>query len=119
MDEKAPNGWVDVTSGTTDADELTPIAISDLDLLIVRVDDQWLAFEDRCSHAGCAFSQDGELDGTTAICYCHGSEFDITTGEVTRPPAINPIRTFRVRVSEEAIEVEVSVNAVSPEPDSE
>lgn len=100
--------WVDITSRITDVEQITPITIGDLHLLVVRVNERWLAFEDRCSHAGCAFSQDGELDGTTAICYCHGSEFDITTGEATRPPAVEPIRTFPVRASENAIEVDVS-----------
>ena len=55
------------------------------------------AIEDMCSHAMCAFSEDGEVDGRAAICDCHGSEFDVLTGEVLEPPAQDPIRTFQVR----------------------
>jgi 3-phenylpropionate/trans-cinnamate dioxygenase ferredoxin subunit/naphthalene 1,2-dioxygenase system ferredoxin subunit len=64
------------------------------------------AIEDRCSHAGCAFSEDGEFDGTRVICDCHGSEFDIRTGAVVRPPAERPIATFPTRVTGGIVEVE-------------
>lgn len=52
------------------------------------------AIEDRCSHADCSFSADGEVADGVAICNCHGSEFDVFTGEVLRPPARLPIQTF-------------------------
>lgn len=48
----------------------------------------WVLFEDRCPHAGCAFAYDGEIaDGTTLICACHGSEFDLRDGSVLEGPA--------------------------------
>ena len=48
----------------------------------------WVLFEDRCPHAGCAFAFDGEIaDGTTLICACHGSEFDLRDGSVLEGPA--------------------------------
>lgn len=74
-------------------------------VVLVRTGDGWLAAEDRCSHAGCAFSTDGEIDGATAICNCHGSEFDLRSGEAQVPPASDPIATFATRVSEAGLEV--------------
>jgi nitrite reductase/ring-hydroxylating ferredoxin subunit len=76
-------------------------------IVLTSLDGTWFAFEDRCSHAGCAFSEDGELDGTTVICGCHGSEFDIRTGEVLRQPAERPIAVFPTRVVDGTVEVEV------------
>ena len=76
-------------------------------MLLVHADGAWWAIEDRCSHADCAFSSDGEVVETTAICDCHGSEFDIRTGEVLVPPAKEPIAVFPVRVNAGQIEVEV------------
>ena len=73
----------------------------------------WVAIEDRCSHADCPFSSDGALelapDGTggRAICDCHGSEFDLRTGAVLRGPADRPIAVFPVAERDGRLEVEV------------
>ncbi len=81
------------------------LEVNGVSLVIVRDGDEWLAAEDLCSHAACAFSTDGEIDGTTAICNCHGSEFDLRTGAVQVPPANEPIAIFPTRVSEVGLEV--------------
>jgi nitrite reductase/ring-hydroxylating ferredoxin subunit len=65
------------------------------------------AIADRCSHANCAFSTDGEIDGLTAICDCHGSEFDVRTGQALTPPADEPITVYRVRRELGRIEVDL------------
>lgn len=84
-----------------------PMVLEGRGVLLVPWDGVWFAFEDRCSHAGCAFSEDGELDGTTVICGCHGSEFDVTTGRVIRSPAERPIATFATRLVDGHIEVDL------------
>lgn len=68
-------------------------------MLLVAWSGQWYAIEDRCSHAGCRFSEDGEIDEFRVICDCHGSEFDVRTGDRLAPPAVDPIATFGVRIS--------------------
>lgn len=77
------------------------------DVLVVNVDGAWFAIENRCSHADCSFDSDGEIDGTAAICNCHGSEFDVRTGEPLAPPAVERIRTFPVRERDGGLEVEL------------
>lgn len=42
------------------------------------------AFSSRCPHAGCPVT---EVSDGAISCPCHGSEFSITDGSVTRPPA--------------------------------
>jgi 3-phenylpropionate/trans-cinnamate dioxygenase ferredoxin component len=51
--------------------------------------------DDTCTHMGCSLA-DGALDGTTVTCACHGSEFDVATGEVVDGPAEDPVGTWAV-----------------------
>ena len=92
------------------ADELVTGPRSDaLDqrrVLVVGLDGDIVAIEDRCSHAGCRFSEDGEIEGDRIVCDCHGSEFDLRTGAVLRSPAVLPIATFATRVVDGVVEVE-------------
>lgn len=85
----------------------TVVRLRGVDILLGAVDGDWFAVEDRCSHADCSFSSDGEVDGSTVICNCHGSEFDVRTGEVLMPPAFDPIRSFPVREKDGRLEVEL------------
>jgi nitrite reductase/ring-hydroxylating ferredoxin subunit len=84
-----------------------PVEVAGTALILALVEGRWCAVEDRCSHAGCAFSDDGVIDGAHVICDCHGSEFDLRTGAVVRPPALAPIATFAVRLTEGRLEVEL------------
>jgi nitrite reductase/ring-hydroxylating ferredoxin subunit len=84
-----------------------PLVLGDTAIILVAWEGRWYAIEDRCSHAGCAFSTDGEIDGSRVICDCHGSEFDVLTGRVLRSPALAPIATYPVRIAEGSLEVEL------------
>jgi 3-phenylpropionate/trans-cinnamate dioxygenase ferredoxin component len=64
---------------------------------IARTDGQLYAFDDTCTHRGCSLAN-GELDGTTVTCACHGSQFDVTSGAVIRGPAERPVRSHPVEV---------------------
>jgi 3-phenylpropionate/trans-cinnamate dioxygenase ferredoxin subunit len=59
-----------------------------LRISVARVDDRLYAFDDLCTCAeqACPLSG-GLLTGTTVMCQCHGSRFDITTGAVINGPA--------------------------------
>lgn len=84
-----------------------PLTVAGVNLVVAGVDGAWYGVEDRCAHAGCAFSEDGELVGSIIICDCHGSEYDIRTGAVRRGPAERPIRTIPVRIAGDRVEVDV------------
>ncbi len=90
-----------------DGERPAPVSIAGVALLLVPAGAHWYAIADRCSHAGCAFSEDGEIDGHVVICNCHGSEFDIRTGEVLAPPAREPIAVFPVRHTDRGLEIEL------------
>jgi len=63
------------------------------------------AFDDICTHRGCSLGE-GELDGTTVTCPCHGSKFDVTTGAVLHGPAQQPVRSRSVQVDGEDLLIE-------------
>jgi nitrite reductase/ring-hydroxylating ferredoxin subunit len=64
------------------------------------------AFDDTCTHMGCSLAN-GELDGTTVTCACHGSQFDVTSGAVLRGPAQKPVRSHAVQIEGEELLAEV------------
>ena len=72
---------------------------------IASVGGQLHAFDDTCTHRACSLAQ-GKLEGTTVTCPCHGSQFDVTTGEVLRGPAQQPVRSRLVQIEGESLLVE-------------
>jgi len=67
------------------------------EIAVSRVSGALYAFSDICTHRQCNLSLGGEIDGTSITCECHGSMFDMTSGEVLEGPATEPIATFPVR----------------------
>lgn len=64
---------------------------------LVNLDGQYYALGNVCPHAHCSLS-DGEVEEGSLVCPCHGSAFDVRTGEVTSPPAMTPVAVYPVRV---------------------
>ena len=64
---------------------------------IANVDGTFHAFDDTCTHQGCSLAG-GELEGTTVTCPCHGSQFDVRSGEVLEGPAEDPVMSWVVEV---------------------
>ena len=52
-------------------------------ILLARVEDKYYAIDDLCSHMKGNLSQ-GKLEGTVVACPLHGSQFDISNGQVVR-----------------------------------
>jgi len=65
------------------------------------------AIDDVCTHDRGPLGQ-GELIGREIECPRHGARFDVSTGSVTRLPAVRPVRTYPVSVSDGRISVDVS-----------
>ena len=72
---------------------------------VANVDGRLYAFDDACTHSGCSLAG-GMLYGTTVTCTCHGSQFDVTSGEVIRGPARRAERSRRVQVDGDDLLVE-------------
>jgi nitrite reductase/ring-hydroxylating ferredoxin subunit len=86
--------------------ELRAFEVGGEDVTIANVDGTFYAINDECTHAGCSLAE-GDLDGTTVTCACHGSEFDVTTGEVLGGPAVDPVDSYEVAVEGDDIRVEL------------
>jgi 3-phenylpropionate/trans-cinnamate dioxygenase ferredoxin subunit len=53
------------------------------EILLARVGDKYYATDNRCPHMKGDLSQ-GKLEGTVVTCPLHGSQFDISNGQVVR-----------------------------------
>ena len=73
-------------------------------IAVANVGGAFHAFDDTCTHVGCSLAE-GDLEKTTVICPCHGSEFDVTSGAVLQGPAREPVETYETRVEGDNLEV--------------
>ncbi len=71
---------------------------------LFNVDGTCYAVSDTCTHAGGPLSE-GEIDGTVVTCPYHGATFDLTTGNVTGPPAPSAVTCYQVRVEGDEIQI--------------
>jgi len=77
--------------------QMTSIDLQGTRVAVANIGGTFYAFTDTCPHAGCSLAE-GQLDGMTVTCRCHGSQFDIATGHVVTGPARDRVRTYRVQV---------------------
>ena len=75
---------------------------------VVRIDDDWYAIGDRCSHAEASLAE-GEIDAAACTIECpkHGASFALTTGEPRTLPATKPVPVYGVRIDGDDVIVEV------------
>jgi len=86
---------------------VTAIDVRGTRIAVANVGGTYYAFDDACTHEQCSLAEEGELAGTTLTCTCHGSEFDLRTGNVPAPPATVPVKVYRTRVEGDALQIEV------------
>lgn len=78
----------------------------ELEVAVARLRGTAYATSNYCTHLDCLLSS-GKLVDEGIGCSCHGSVFDLETGEAVCPPATEPIRTYPVR--EEGGEIFVGI----------
>ena len=86
---------------------VTAIDVRSTRIAVANVGGTYYAFDDECTHEQCSLAEYGELAGTNLTCTCHGSEFDVRTGEVLAPPATVAVKVYPVRVVGDALQIEV------------
>jgi len=74
-------------------------------IAVANVAGTFHAFDDTCTHAGCSLPG-GDLEEATVICPCHGSEFDVRSGEVLQGPARESVATYETRVEDGSLKIE-------------
>jgi len=107
-EESRPSGEAVAVAkvGSLAVGEMSAYDVKGEAVAVANVAGAYYAFHDTCTHRRCSLSE-GELDGTTLTCICHGSRFDITTGEVLRGPAPRPLKVFNARVEGDDLQVEI------------
>lgn len=97
--------WVSVgEAGEIAEGDVNSYSVGERSVAVANVDGTLYAFDDVCTHQQCSLSE-GDLDGTVIECPCHGSQFDVTSGEVVEGPAADPVDTFQVREEDGALQV--------------
>jgi nitrite reductase/ring-hydroxylating ferredoxin subunit len=79
-------GYVKLTS-TNDVkpNSMMGLTVKDQKILLANVNGNYFAIGDKCMHRGCQLSK-GKLEGETVICPCHGSIYDLKTGNFLKGP---------------------------------
>ena len=88
------------------ADEIAPGTARRFDfghsrVCVVRIDDDFYAIGDRCTHADFSLAE-GEIwpDEREIECWKHGSTFSLVTGEPQSLPATIAVPVYTVRVED-------------------
>ena len=73
---------------------------------VVHVEARLFAFNDECTHAGCALSEGAfdDRESTGSLCACE-SVFDVETGEPVEGPARDPLAVHQARLVDGWVEV--------------
>jgi toluene monooxygenase system ferredoxin subunit len=90
--------------------EMLGVEVGGVKVLLVNVEDQVRAYQDRCPHRASRLSE-GDLDGPKLTCATHLWEFDALSGRGINPETSELLR-FPVRIENGLIYVAV------PEPDA-
>ena len=73
---------------------------------VAHLANQLFAVADTCTHEGCSLAEGDLSDTDVAVeCPCHGSVFDLATGEPLEGPATDPVSIFFVRETDGWVEV--------------
>lgn len=100
-----PEEWTDVAAVEDLRDGLPHAAeVGGVAVLVVRHRGTVHALRNRCTHRGGPLAG-GPLVGDCVECPWHGSQFDITSGEVRRGPATRPQSVYEARERDGRVEV--------------
>jgi 3-phenylpropionate/trans-cinnamate dioxygenase ferredoxin component len=92
-------GFVTVSAGAEPPEgSLAVFEVGGERVAVANVEGTLYAFDDSCPHRQCSLAEGG-LEVTVVTCPCHGSQFDVTTGERLRGPAVRGVRTYVVQAA--------------------
>ena len=91
--------------------ELAPGTMAGVELegkkvLLSNIGGEVHAVDGICTHEESLLSQ-GFMVEDRVVCQLHLSQFDLRTGEVYNPPAVEPLRRYNVKIEDGTIFVEI------------
>ena len=87
--------------------ELASFVVDGTPIAVANVGGRYYAVDEMCTHEECSLVEEGTLDGAVVTCGCHGAQFDVRTGQVLAPPALEPLKVYPLRVNGDDMIVEV------------
>ena len=92
-------------------DEIAPgqaklVEVNGNEIALFHVDGQFHAIDNNCTHVGGPLCE-GEISGSEVTCPWHGATFDVTTGRVLGPPAVEAVNRYNLRIADGSIEIEI------------
>jgi 3-phenylpropionate/trans-cinnamate dioxygenase ferredoxin subunit len=82
------------------------VAAERKEIVVANVDCDYFAIGNRCTHMSCMLSH-GSVKGQNVTCSCHGSVFDLKTGNVVKGPARKAEPVFPVKSKGDQILVNI------------
>ncbi|OGY26295.1 MAG: hypothetical protein A2Z11_02460 [Candidatus Woykebacteria bacterium RBG_16_43_9] len=86
--------------------EVKGVKLNGEEIALYCLGDKVFATSDICTHEQCVISKNYYIDGEEVECTCHGSHFNIKTGENTVPPAAEPLKTYPTKIEGDDVLVE-------------
>jgi nitrite reductase/ring-hydroxylating ferredoxin subunit len=76
------------------------------EILVANVEGEFYAFENQCPHMEYSLYL-GSLEGEVLTCGFHYAQFSVTTGKSLSAATHRPLKTFKVKIQNSSILVEV------------
>ena len=73
---------------------------------VFNVGGTFYALDDTCPHRGAPLSE-GDVTGTEVTCPWHAAQFDLATGKNLCPPAQQGVRSYKVQVVGDEVQIEI------------
>jgi nitrite reductase/ring-hydroxylating ferredoxin subunit len=100
------NGRIQVCgTGDVAEGEALKVETEGLTLAVFNVEGDFYVTDDHCTHGPGSLSE-GFLEGHEIECDFHQGCFDVRTGEVTSPPPMVPVKSYKVVVDGDHVMIE-------------
>lgn len=97
--------WTDVVRAEElNVGEHIVVEVDDVMIAVFNINGEFYAIEDLCTHDGSEIAS-GCIVGDEIECPRHSARFSIKTGEVTAPPAYEPVDVFPIQVVDGLVQV--------------
>ena len=93
-------------AGELKVNQMKLVHVDERRIVLGRTADGYVAFDDHCTHRGASLA-DGVMICGTVQCPWHGSQFDVSSGEVKAGPATAKIASYDVRARDGKVVLQV------------
>jgi nitrite reductase/ring-hydroxylating ferredoxin subunit len=82
--------------------------VEGLTIALFNIAGTYYAIDDTCPHSGGPLSEgEVQVKDLKVTCPWHGADFDLKTGAVLSPPAFDGVRSYKVSVNGNDIQIEL------------